>query len=256
MATLYFVIIMLASLVGLITGVGGGVIIKPVLDLLHYHPIRDINVYSSLAVITMSLLSVSRKKEQLQQINRSYVILIGAGSILGGYVGSFTLGMFYQMIDPKTVLMIQSISTAILLAITLFITSKHISIHLSKHSGVIGFLGLILGSVSAFLGIGGGPFNMLVFKNFFNFSFKESALYSIIVILLSQSTNLMTTLASTGVGVYDMFFVGIVIVSALLGSILGNRLESRFHEDHLHKLLNWLLFGLVVLNLINFLRII
>lgn len=53
-AVIYFLIIFCASTIGSISGMGGGVIIKPALDFIGYHSLSSITFYSSVAVLTMA----------------------------------------------------------------------------------------------------------------------------------------------------------------------------------------------------------
>lgn len=47
---IYFLIIIIASGLGSISGMGGGIIIKPLMDSFGYHSVSDIAFYSSFSV--------------------------------------------------------------------------------------------------------------------------------------------------------------------------------------------------------------
>lgn len=247
----YFFIALLASLVGLITGIGGGVIIKPVLDLIHFHSIGDINFFSSAAVISMSCLSIVKKRNQLKSIQLGYVALICVGSIIGGYLGSSILSMLMAQIDSKWILKIQSAILIILLSVTFYISNNDIKYNIKSNPVLIFAFGIVLGSTSSFLGIGGGPFNILVFKNILGFSFRESALYSIIIILFSQGTNMVNLLSSFGLHAFDLQFAVNIVLSSLLGTIMGIYLEPKMDEGFLNRILSFVLIGLIILNGVN-----
>ncbi|MDK6258781.1 TSUP family transporter [Aerococcus urinae] len=51
------IIILIANTIGSISGMGGGVIIKPMLDFINIHSPKEISFFSSLAVFTMSIIS-------------------------------------------------------------------------------------------------------------------------------------------------------------------------------------------------------
>ena len=51
---LFFVVSFFASIVGAICGIGGGVIIKPVLDMLHFETVSPISFLSGCTVLSMS----------------------------------------------------------------------------------------------------------------------------------------------------------------------------------------------------------
>lgn len=58
-------------------------------------------------------------------------------------------------------------------------------------------IGLFLGCMSSFLGIDGGPINLVVF--FFTMSTKEAAQNSLYIILFSQDISTVKTLMGQGV---------------------------------------------------------
>ena len=55
MDILFFVVSFLSSVVGAICGIGGGVVIKPVLDMLRMGSAATINFLSGCTVLSMSL---------------------------------------------------------------------------------------------------------------------------------------------------------------------------------------------------------
>ena len=58
---LHIVVAFLASVIGAICGIGGGVIIKPVLDMLSNDGASTINFMSGCTVLAMSLYSVGKE---------------------------------------------------------------------------------------------------------------------------------------------------------------------------------------------------
>ena len=57
---LYGFVVFLATLLGSFVGLGGGVIIKPVLDVINAHSLTEISFFSSCAVFAMSITSTTR----------------------------------------------------------------------------------------------------------------------------------------------------------------------------------------------------
>ena len=62
MEILFFVVCFLASIVGAICGIGGGVIIKPLLDALKILDVSQISFLSGCTVLSMSAYSVIKSK--------------------------------------------------------------------------------------------------------------------------------------------------------------------------------------------------
>lgn len=59
---LYFLIAIGATTVGSLTGMGGGVIIKPLMDVLHHFDVETIGVLSSITGLFHGRLSFNRKQ--------------------------------------------------------------------------------------------------------------------------------------------------------------------------------------------------
>lgn len=94
--------------------------------------------------------------------------------------------------------MVGAVQAACLLVITLgtlIYTIYKEKIH-TKHlvSFVVCLLvGLVLGIMSSFLGIGGGPINLVVLFYFFSMDTKAAAQNSLYIILFSQITSFLQT---------------------------------------------------------------
>jgi uncharacterized membrane protein YfcA len=58
---LYFLVIIFANTIGSVSGMGGGVIIKPVLDFIALDSVVAISFYSTVAVFVMSIVSTYRQ---------------------------------------------------------------------------------------------------------------------------------------------------------------------------------------------------
>ena len=86
---IFCVVSLLASAAGAVCGVGGGVIIKPVLDLLHLETVSAISFLSGCTVLVMSSYSVARSLAAREQsISLSTGTPLAAGAAAGGLRGS------------------------------------------------------------------------------------------------------------------------------------------------------------------------
>ncbi|GAB6167633.1 hypothetical protein JCM1393_00930 [Clostridium carnis] len=120
---IYFFVIIIANTVGAISGMGGGVIIKPVMDALGIHSIAAISFYSSVAVFTMSIVSTLRQLKNKLTLNIKMAILVSIGSVLGGIVGNYTFEQFlYFFKNEQKVQIIQILITIITLVFALLYT--------------------------------------------------------------------------------------------------------------------------------------
>lgn len=80
----YSVVIIFACSLGSLTGMGGGVMIKPIFDAIGVHDVVSISFYSSVAVFTMSLISTVRQVKNGIQFHKKRVTITIIGSIVGG----------------------------------------------------------------------------------------------------------------------------------------------------------------------------
>ena len=80
---IFFLVALTASVAGAICGIGGGVIIKPVLDLLHLETVTAISFLSGCTVLSMSCYSVGKSllaKEHSVSLNVGTPLALGAAA--------------------------------------------------------------------------------------------------------------------------------------------------------------------------------
>lgn len=87
MGIIVFAVCLAASVIGGICGIGGGVIIKPVLDAMGVMSVSALQFLSGLTVLGMSAVSVLRRRgEHLLELRTGNAL--AAGAVLGGLIGS------------------------------------------------------------------------------------------------------------------------------------------------------------------------
>ena len=84
---IYFLIAIGATTVGSLTGMGGGVIIKPLMDVLHDFDVQTIGVISSLTVFSMSVVSIGKQMLAKTKIPFGTAIPLALGSVAGAWRG-------------------------------------------------------------------------------------------------------------------------------------------------------------------------
>ena len=225
---LYLIVALLATLLGSAAGMGGGVIIKPVMDLLGDYNVTEISVFASITVLSMALFSTIR------QISKGFkvtpvLIAVTMGSVVGGIVGSALLSRLISSIDANTVTAVQSMILFVLLLICLFyhaLPHRHV-----KSPVIIALIGAALGMFSSFLGIGGGPINVAVLGIFLSLELRKSARASVFIILFSQAAGIVTK-AATGVltQVPDYSILILMVPAAIAGGLLGTRMNHSLSD--------------------------
>ena len=88
MLIVFLLVSFFSSLVGSICGIGGGVIIKPVLDATGTMSVTAISFLSGCTVLSMSIISVAKAmKNSTVKINTKITTWLAIGSVLGGMTG-------------------------------------------------------------------------------------------------------------------------------------------------------------------------
>ena len=256
----YCLIALLACTIGKVCGMGGGVLIKPVLDSFGILSVETINFYSACTVTAMSGWSVGKSlKSGERQLDLRISTPLALGAALGGFGGK---GLFSRVAasfhDPNTAGGVQAAILFALTLLTLLYTLKKDQIKGLQVTNLFAsaLIGLILGALGAFLGIGGGPFNMAALYLFFSMPTKQAAENSLYVILISQISGLLKTILSASVPVFAPLLLLGMIFCGILGSELGSRLNRRLNEKTASRAFETamlLVMGLSVYNFCQFL---
>ena len=246
---LYICIVLVATISGAIAGLGGGVIIKPLFDAVGFHDASTIGVYSCLAVFTMCIVSIIKQLKNGFSFDWKVVIAVSIGSLTGGLLGDSIFNLFVQMMDNRIIKIIQASLLAITLVCILIYTLnkekvKHFKI---KNIFCIFFVGLFLGAISVFLGIGGGPMNVALLMICFSYTMKEATIYSIATIFFSQLSKILTLLISSKIFTYDLTAVPFICVSAICGGLIGTIINQKLNNQNIEKVFNIIMVILLII---------
>ena len=198
---LYFLIAIGATTVGSLTGMGGGVIIKPLRDVLHHFDVETIGVLSSITVFSMSVVSIGKQILAKAEIPYKIAVPLALGSVLGGYIGQEMLRAIVEALQAQGIVtVIQNAMLAILILLVYFYMRNKAHIRGHQLSGIPVSLavGCFLGICSSFLGIGGGPINVALIIYLYSVGTKAATVCSLMTILFAQISKLGTVALSTG----------------------------------------------------------
>lgn len=228
---LYGFVVFLATLLGSFVGLGGGVIIKPVLDVINAHSLTEISFFLSCAVFAMSITSTTRHIIKKTPIKPSIVLLVALGSVGGGLLGNYLFNYALSVSStPNTVRGIQSaILTVFLVCVIIFVSGNFKTFNVKNPIAIL-LSGLLLGTAAAFLGIGGGPINVAFLTLMFSFTMRDAAVYSVAVIFFSQCANIISTYIKTGFSGFDMKVLLVIIPVAVIGGFIGSILNRKCNE--------------------------
>lgn len=252
---LFFAVSFLASVVGAICGIGGGVVIKPTLDIFHLAGVPTISFLSSCTVLSMSCYSVVKGMlAHDSQVNLKTGTPLAIGAAVGGVLGQNLFTAVKKMFENAN--RVGAVQAACLFLITLgtFVYTlkknrvKTLNIRSAAASLVIG---LMLGLMSSFLGIGGGPINLVVLSYFFSMSTKPAAQNSLYVILFSQLSSMMTTLMTGNVPEFELMTLVLMVAGGIGGGMLGRMLNRRMDNQAVDKLFLTLMVVIMFISMSN-----
>lgn len=239
MSLVYFLVAFLSSIVGAICGIGGGVVIKPVLDLFQLGAVSTINFLSGCTVLSMSLYSVGKAMiNRDSKVDMATGTPLAIGAALGGVAGKELFGLIKSMFaNGEMVGGVQAIALGIITIGTLLYTVKKSQIHTIqiKNRLFCTVVGLLLGIMSSFLGIGGGPINLVVLGYLFSMDSKTAAANSLYIILFSQLASFVSTLI-TGLPAFDPLVLALMVAGGIGGGIVGRTLNKRMDNRAVDKL--------------------
>lgn len=240
-------------MVGAICGIGGGIIIKPVLDSFGILDVDAISFLSGCTVLSMTLYAVGNSKmTKTSSINYRVSTALAIGAVFGGIAGKAIFQSICNM-NKITVGLIQAICLIAITAAALMFTVRMKKIQTIKIKNIYAtaVLGLALGLISSFLGIGGGPLNLAVLFYFFSMEIKVAAENSLYIILFSQSANLMSSVISDTVPRVDVILLILMICGGVAGGVIGKIFNKKMKSDTINNLFILLMITIIIINVYN-----
>ncbi len=257
MLVLVFAIAFAASTVGAVCGIGGGIVIKPVMDAVGVADVATINFLSGCTVLSMACYSVvTSKLAGISTIEPTVDTPLALGAAVGGVAGRALFGAAVGALGSAA--MAGALQAAVLAAITagtlVYMRNKE-RIATRRFAGTVpcAAIGMALGISSSFLGIGGGPINLVVLFWCFSMSTKRAAQSSLYIILFSQAASTVSALAG-GVGDVDAALLAGMAACGILGGVAGRALNARIDEracDTLFCGLMVVIVGICVYNVVR-----
>lgn len=238
MIYLLFLISVFTSIAGAISGIGGGIILKPTLDLLTNLGAEKITFLSGCTVLSMSIVSLLGGRKSGIVIDKTTGTLLAVSAAVGGIIGKRWLSLFISQAENNShVTVVQSIilcvSTVCVLIYTIF-KHKIPTRQLHGRNTYIYYilLGVALGVFSSFLGIGGGPINIIALSYFLGADSKTSAAYSLYIIFFSQTASLIQTVLSANLPEVPPILLLAMICGGIAGGLTGRNLSKRMSNRH------------------------
>lgn len=252
-----FIVCIVASSVGAIVGAGGGVIIKPVLDMIGILPVSTVSFCSGCTVLGMSLCSLIRGRKDGVKLQLKTSTALAMGAVVGGLTGKWLFELVRNGFNNEGAL--GAIQAAFLTLITfgvyLYICNKDkLPSKRIKSLPVSVIIGIFLGIISSFLGIGGGTSNVAVLFFFFSMEAKEAAKNSLYIIIFSQLSAIFSAFATATVPDFTWGNLLCMVAGGVGGALIGAAISERIDNQGVEKILKALLLLLVVMNFYNVLQ--
>lgn len=247
-----FLICLLATTIGGISGVGGGVIVKPVLDAVSGMPVATVSFLSGCTVLAMTITSMIRSRRGDVKVEPRRGTLLAIGAAIGGVAGK----ELFELVRAAGGMTVSVAQQVMMIALTLGVLAytlnrPRITARNVTQPVVCVCIGLVLGLLSAFLGIGGGPINLAVLYYFFSMDTKTAALNSLYVILFSQSASFISTVARGTVPEFEWPVLLVMLVGGILGGNLGRSISKKLSNSDVDRLFFWLLIVITAISCYN-----
>ncbi|MDR2433083.1 MAG: TSUP family transporter [Treponema sp.] len=255
---LFFCIACIASTVGAISGIGGGIIIKPVLDALSGQGPAEINFLSGSTVLVMSLVFLLRSRNSGVRLEPKRGSAFAGGAALGGAAGRLLFNMALRFFAHAALTgIIQSLMVIALTVLVLVYLKKKKTIRFRNIHQIplCIVIGLLLGIVSAFLGIGGGPINIMVISCFLSMDSKSTALLSLYAVFISQAASFLLVFAEGRVPPVNPVTVITMMAGGISGGLIGSRIVKAMRNDQVDRLFSIVLWLVILLSAYNALRL-
>lgn len=254
---LIFIICFSASIIGSVVGLGGGVIIKPLLDLTALIPINTINFASGCTVLMMSLSSLFFNRKSEVKLNLKVSTPLAVGAVIGGILGKNLFELLKtSFVNHNLIVVIQNIFILTLTALVFIYISNKKSIKSLNVTDfrLISLIGLILGLLSSFLGIGGGPINLAVLYFFFGMEAKIAAKNSLFIILFSQISSFILSIISKTVPDIQSVNIAVMIAGGVVGALIGKEISKKINNNKVEFMFKISMILIIILNICNIIK--
>lgn len=258
MLVLLFAVCLAASTIGAIVGAGGGVIIKPVLDAFAVLPVSTVSFLSSVTVLCMSVSSLIRTRHNGVKLDYAASTPLAVGAVMGGILGKALFEYVRSSFGNESTLgLIQSVCLITVTALVLLYTCLKRRLPSYHVWGLLpcSAIGLALGLLSSFLGVGGGPYNVSVLFLFFTMEAKHAAKNSLYIIVFSQTFSILSAVISGTVPAFSWAELIAMALGGVGGAITGAAVSARMRSagvENALKLLCAVIILISVFNVLNF----
>ena len=247
----------LASSVGAVVGAGGGVIIKPVLDMIGILPVSTVSFCSGCTVLGMSVCSLICNRNDGVKLRIKMSTALAIGAVGGGLVGKAMFEAVRSGFGNERLLgAIQAVClTVITTCVLIYICNKDKLPSKKVDNFLVAIIiGVFLGIISSFLGIGGGTSNVAILFFFFSMEAKEAAKNSLYIIIFSQISSIVSAIMTASVPEFSWINLLSMMVGGIGGALVGAAISKRIDNKGVEKILKILLMVIIAIDFYNVLK--
>lgn len=251
---LLFLISLFASSVGSVVGAGGGVIIKPVLDMIGILPVSTVSFCSGCTVLVMAVCSLLRGRRNNLKLELRTSTILAIGAVIGGLAGKWLFEQVRSGFGSEQLLgAVQAyVLTVITIGVFLYVRNKHrIPSMRVKNVVATALIGVLLGVISSFLGVGGGTSNVAVLFFFFSMDAKQAAKNSLYIIVFSQISSILSAVMTNSVPGFQWVHLISMMCGGVLSAFVGAAITKRIDNRGVEKVLRILLLIIIAIDCYN-----
>ncbi len=251
-----FLVAIFAGFFGALVGIGGGIVIVPVLTLVFHMPIHHAIAASIVSVIATSIAgALSYVDQQITNVRLGMFLEIATtgGALIGAFVGVMMQGWVLSLIFGALIMFMAVVSYRSretddkMIAADSFKTggvdkisrkldlqgeyhdeaaNREVSYHATRaiEGGLVSSLA---GIGSGLLGIGGGVIKVAAMNSMMNVPMKVSVATSKFMIGVTAATSAIVYLLA---GAVNLYIVGPVALGTMLGATIGSNVMNKLHS--------------------------
>ncbi len=237
-----------AGILGSIIGLGGGIIIVPVLTFLGFPPTLTASnsIFAVFSNAVASSISYAKQRRIEYSIGLKLGLLSIPGTIIGAFVSSEITPQFFKILFAL-----------ILISASIYIFSKRKiepkNYNLSKQIMILAIgASFFAGIISGLFGVGGGIIFVPLMVIAMGLSMKNAAPTSQFILLFASASALIT---HTLLGHPDFYQALLLSAGAFVGGLVGARLSLEIKENALKILISVVMIAVAVKLFIDSLEI-
>lgn len=254
-----FLISFFGSFIGGITGLGGGMLIKPMLGNILGMASTKISLYLSKFISTSVVFSMSAKSANMyRKSGFEYNLKLFLNISIGLVIGILSVDLLPIKIPGDVEVLLQGILYT-LVFFSVLLRNKYPKLNYSDNRFKTILIGFIIGFLSSFFGIGGGAIKVPFFLIFFALPMKQAAIYSFLVSLVTEPLKLL----QYGVHILKFPEIGpdalkvaillglISVPAAILGAALGVSIQKKSSDRFIANSFNVVIIYFAIMSIVS-----